>query len=178
VTNAWCTRTDSMQVIFLSEVLTYDYPDTVCAGDSFSITAINSLPSVSFTFDWAPDSVIVSGDGSSTITVLLEESQEITVEATTSTGCSLYDTLYITVTDLDETQLSAFAEPDTLPVGGQTTLTGEAPSGVTTSWIPPGQVSSPGSLITTATVYEDTDFYFVVSDGYCTKTVLVPVKAL
>ncbi|GAA0874590.1 hypothetical protein GCM10009118_09980 [Wandonia haliotis] len=178
VTNAWCTRTDSMQVIFLSEVLTYDYPDTVCAGDSFSITAINSLPSVSFTFDWAPDSVIVSGDGGSTITVLLEESQEITVEATTSTGCSLYDTLYITVTDLDETQLSAFAEPDTLPVGGQTTLTGEAPSGVTTSWIPPGQVSSPGSLITTATVYEDTDFYFVVSDGYCTKTVLVPVKAL
>lgn len=176
ITNPWCTLVDSVSVSFVSESIQYVYPDTVCAGDEFEITALNSNPNVSFTFDWGPDSLIVSGDGTSSITVVMSESNAITVHAVASNGCNLFDTLAIEVVTLDESLITAMAEPDSIPIGGTTTLTGTAPEGTTTTWLPSSPVVSPNSLETEATIDQATLFTLLVTDGYCAKSAQVLVK--
>lgn len=176
ITNPWCTLTDSVQVSFVSESLSYVYSDTICAGDEVTIIAINNNPSITFTYTWGPDSIIVSGGNSAVVTINPSVSQDVYVHAVASNGCNLFDTMFIQVMSLDISQISAFAEPDSIPVGGTTTLTGTAPDGTTTIWLPSEGVTSPGSLQTTATIDQTTDFLFVVTDGYCNHTVMLKVK--
>ena len=176
IENQWCSQIDSIEVSFVSESITLQYPDTLCLGDSIAIVAINNNPNVTFTYTWSPDSIIVSGQNTPSIVVNPSVSQNVYLHAVSSNGCELYDTLFITVVSLDISQISAFAEPDSIPVGGTTTLTGTAPDGTSTIWLPIGSVNAPNSTQTTATLDQTTLFIFQVSDGYCNYGIPLLVK--
>lgn len=175
ITNPWCTKIDSVKVLFVSESLNFDYPPTICRGDSLTITATNSNPLISFTFDWGPDSAIVLGDNSPQATFLLSDTSSVFVHAVASNGCVINDTFAINVDYIDPNSITATAHPDSIPKGGTTDLTASFSGNYDHTWMPPNLVNTPSALSTNASIDETTNFKFIVSDGVCTleKTVVV-----
>ncbi len=165
--NGGCSVMDSVVVDFIGSALVLTANDSICAGESTIVTATNSNPSITFTYAWEPDSVIVTPSTSNTVTVAPQTSQYIYVTATSSNGCVVEDSIQIYVGYVPPGAVSATAEDYLVPVGGETTLTGE-PSGYSYTWTPEDGVSNPTSRITDVIVDEPTLFVFTVSDGICT----------
>jgi gliding motility-associated-like protein len=176
ITNPWCVLIDSVSVTFISESLVFNYPDTICAGDEVQISVTNTTPGVIFNYTWSPDSIFVAGVNASVALINPSSSQYVYLYAEANNGCIIYDSLFIQVNNLDLSLINAYASPDSIPVGGTTTLTGTAPPGTTTLWVPSDGVTNPNLLQTTATLDQTTTFIFGVTDGYCDYFVPVTVK--
>jgi len=176
VTNAWCTIIDSIKVLFVSESLTFSYPQTICKGEDFVITANNSNSLITFSYDWGPDSILVNGDFTSQATFQPTVSQNIFLHAVANNGCIIDDTFHVNVNYINPINITASAQPDSIPKGGTTQLTGTVNGSYTTTWLPTNTVDSPTSLSTSATLDHTTQFIFSVTDGYCTINQNVLVK--
>ncbi|WP_165779281.1 DUF7948 domain-containing protein [Brumimicrobium salinarum] len=177
VANNGCEVIDSVAVNFTSASLELTGETNLCLNDETTISAMSNNPLISYTnFDWSPDSVIVSGDGTSTVVVRPTSTQYLYVYATASNGCNFLDSILISVSDIDETSVIATASESSVPVGGEVELSAE-PSGYNYTWIPDESIEQPYSQETTTTIYESTDFLVFVSDGICTKSASVSVKA-
>lgn len=174
--NNGCSVIDSVLVNFTSASLNLSGNDKLCLGDNSVITASSTNPSVVFSnYQWSPDSVIVSGNGSSSVTIQPYTTQYIYVTATANNGCEVTDSILISVSSIDESLVNATVSDDNVPVGDEVTLNAE-PSGYSYTWIPSEGVDNPNAQETTATVYETTEFTVLVSDGICTKSSSVWVK--
>jgi len=175
--NNGCSVIDSVEVGFTSADLSLNGPNNLCIGDETVINASSNNPLVIFTnFDWSADSIIVSGDGSSSVTVQPNVTQYLIVTATANNGCIVTDSILISVSDIDESSVVASASESSVPVGGEVILSAE-PDGYSYSWSPSSSVHNPNAQETTATVYESTTYTVSVSDGICTKSSSVWVPA-
>jgi gliding motility-associated-like protein len=175
--NNGCRVIDSVRVNFTSASLNLDGTNNLCLGDETAITATSNDPGIVFNnFDWSADSIVLSGDGSSSVTVQPSVTQYLVVTATANNGCVVTDSILVSVSDIDESSVIASASETSVPVGGEVTLSAE-PSGYTYSWLPAFAVDDPNAQETTATVNESTSYTVSVSDGICTKTSSVWVPA-
>lgn len=134
VENPWCSIVDSVLVSFIPENI--DIGDTtLCNGFGGTLTLNNLFPSDTIvSYDWSPNSEIISGDGTNTITVMPSSDVTYYVTVVTQSGCVYTDSAVVTVV-LGGGVISAFADNDTLPIGG-TTYVHAVPdsSGYTYSW--------------------------------------------
>lgn len=175
VSNGGCSLVDSVVVDFIGSSLILSANDSICAGESTQITAQSTNPAITFTYTWAPDSVIQGANTGSTITVTPLETQYIVVTASSATGCVVQDSIQIFVGNIPNGVVEATASEYLVAAGSSVTLNG-APNGYAYSWTPTTGLASPNSQSTSAFIEETTLFTLNVTDGICTKSDTVLVK--
>lgn len=175
VSNGGCSLLDSVTIDFIGSALVLDANDSICAGETSIVTATNTNPSITFSYTWQPDSIIITPSTSNSVSVNPQTTQYVYVTATSSTGCVVEDSILINVGYIPDNLIVATASEYLVPEGSDVTLTGQ-PSGYSYLWLPVTGLDSPTSISTTATVDETTLFTLLVSDGICTKSDTVLVK--
>ena len=174
--NVSCTKIDSVEVSFISSSLQLNGIDSLCLGDSSTIVAINLSPTVNFTYNWSPDSLLLSSDLQSTVLIQPSISQYIYVIASANNGCIVNDSIFIAVSQLTDQSIQASAIPSLIPAGTGTTLFAQ-PSNLTYTWYPPTLISySNADSAGTTDLQEGTTFTVVGSDGICEKSDTAVVK--
>ena len=86
---------DSVIIEITAASLNLYATDSVCAGELVEVTAINSNPQLSFTYQWSPDSIIPNQSTSNVIITQPLISQYIYVTATSSNGCVVNDSIFL-----------------------------------------------------------------------------------
>lgn len=175
VSNAGCSLIDSVVIDFIGSSLLLTGNDSICAGDLTTLTAASTNPAISFTYVWAPDSVIQGSSAGSTINVLPMSTQYIYVTASSATGCVVEDSIQIFVGDIPNGLVQASASEYLVAEGSNVTLIG-APDGYAYSWSPTDGLTNPNAQTTNALIEESTLFTLSVTDGICTKSDTTFVK--
>ena len=174
--NAGCSVLDSVAVDFTSASINLSGTSNLCLGDAVTITAESDTSGITFSgFDWSPDSIVVSGEGTNSVVVNPEETQYLYLTATASNGCQILDSILLSVSDIDQTLVNAEASDENVPFGTTVTLDA-SPSGYNYLWQPLNGVNNPNQQTTTAYMEETTTFTVLVSDGICTKEADVVVE--
>ncbi|MCH2231426.1 MAG: gliding motility-associated C-terminal domain-containing protein [Crocinitomicaceae bacterium] len=176
VGNAGCSLIDSVFIDFIGSAMTLTGNTNLCLGESAEITATNSNPGLTFTYTWAPDSILLTPSASSVVNVMPNVSQYLYVSALSSNGCLVDDSIFINVGNIPDASVIASASNYNVPQGETVTLYGQ-PDNLVYSWSPAGSVSNSTSQNTTAEINETTLFVLSVSDGICVKSDTVLVKA-
>ncbi|MFT5600549.1 MAG: gliding motility-associated-like protein [Flavobacteriales bacterium] len=135
INNNGCYTNDSVMVDIASGQLILSPFEVICEGDSALITATNLSASETFTFDWSPDSDILSGDGTDSIWVNPTSAQMFYMNAISSIGCTIEDSVFIGVDNLPSLAISVTANPDTIYAGNFSQLNA-LPSGYSYIWTP------------------------------------------
>lgn len=170
-----CSHIDSITVNFEYELLNLTGDNTICNDESTIITAVNSSSTITFSYVWTPDSILVNPSVSNSVEVDPDVSQYLFLEAMSSTGCLVYDSIQILVGYVPSGSVIATSSAYNIAEGDEVTLYGE-PSGYSYLWEPSNLVDNPTAQQTTATVESTTLFTFYVSDGICTKSETVLIK--
>lgn len=174
--NPGCFATDSVVVDFISSAISLAANDSICAGELTSVTAINSNSTIAFTYLWTPDSVIVVPSVTYQVQVQPMVTQYLYVTASSSSGCVVEDSILIVVSNIPNGTVIASASETLVPEGGTTILLGEPP-GLSYQWTPTDDLTNPTMQTTAATVQETTIYTLTASDGICSKSDTVLVKA-
>ncbi len=127
VINGVCTRTDTVNVKVIGQN-SISSPASICLGDTISLSYTNTSPGDSVFLDWSPNSQIIAGDNTPTITVSPTTTTVYTIIAVNDI---CIDTLYQTVT-VNNAQL--IASNDTVLCSDSTTITLMANSFGTSSY--------------------------------------------
>lgn len=175
VSNDGCSLIDSVVVDFIGSSLILSGNDSICAGDLTTLTAASTNPAITFTYVWAPDSVIQGSSSGSTINVLPMNTHYIYVTASSTTGCIVNDSIEIFVGNIPNGVVQASASEYLVAEGSNVTLIG-APDGYSYSWTPTAGLTDPNAQTTNALIEESTLFTLSVSDGICTKSDTTFVK--
>ena len=171
--NDGCSQIDSVRVHFTSSDLSLVGNTNLCLGDETVITAMENNPLIHFTnFIWSPSSIITSGNGTNSVTVRPNNTQYLYITANASNGCTITDSILISVSDIDESTVFAFASDSIIPEGQKVTLWAE-PDGYSYLWFPSGDVDHPNAQETDASVHGKTEFIVFVTDGICAKSASV-----
>jgi gliding motility-associated-like protein len=173
--NDGCSEIDSVVVTFVSSSLSLSANDSICAGEIAIVTAVSLDPTIQFTYDWGPDSLLIAPGTGASVGFNPLVTQYVYVTASASNGCVITDSLLIAVSSIANGSVIASANPTLVPEGGQTTLSGQ-PSGMTYTWTPSAGVTNPSMQTTMATVDQTTIYTLTVSDGICTKSDTALVK--
>lgn len=173
-TNPFCSAYDSVQVIFVSSSIELSGDTEICAGDQTTINLTNNNPSINFTYQWTPSSIIVGSNTGSSVVVNPPTSQYVYVTASASNGCLIEDSIFVTVSNLGNLAVTASSN-EYYVIAGTTVNLSAQPNGYSYVWTPSDAVSNPTIQNPTALIEESTLFTVSVSDGICTKsdTVLV-----
>ena len=175
LSNSDCSLIDSVYVGFVNPEITLFAEDSICLYELSEVNVENLTPSIAFTYDWHPDSIIVL-DNQNMIQVLPYASQYIYVTAISPENCTVEDSIFINVTDIDSTLVIASASEYAVPEGATVTLFG-SPSGLPHyQWSPEDGLSAPTNQQTDAVVNEDIIYTLSVSDGICTRDDTVEIK--
>jgi gliding motility-associated-like protein len=177
ISNPGCTLVDSVEVVFTSAALDLSGNQDICVDDETVITASSLDPGITFfNYNWEPDSIIVSGDGTNAVTVSPPSTQYVYLTAESSNGCIITDSILINVSNISSSTVTATASETDVPIGSIVTLTA-SPSGYTYSWTPAANLTAPNSQVTDALVMQETTYTVTVTDGICTRQAQVTVKA-
>lgn len=176
VENPGCSKIDSVRVDFIGSSVQLSGNDTLCLGQSTTLTAQSTNPLINFTYTWSATDGIVSGQGTNQVVVAPTSSQYVYVTATATNGCVAEDSIWIAVGNIPDSLIHAWAEPNVVPFNGETVLNVQ-PNGYSYIWMPSLGVKNPTSQSTTATVSETTNYTVFITDGVCTKSDTVWVKA-
>ncbi len=178
VQNQYCQLIDSVLVDFASSQIEVDPNQTICDGQVINLSATNLNPGDPITYDWAPDAEIISGDGTATITVNPSTTTTFYVTAISSLGCVINDSIVVDVVNFGGL-VDAFADIDSIPVGGSTNLHA-LPDGYNYLWFPPTGLDDPTSQDPLATPEVTTTYYVTITDtsGLCTRTDSVTIYVI
>ena len=174
--NGWalCDLIDSVTVTFVGGGIDIVNDTTICLGDTVFLAAVNLFPEFDIEFDWEPNEFLYFESGGFAAGIP-PNSMYYYLTSTTDLGCVIHDSVWVQVNEIDPASVYATATPDLVPEGGTTTL--EAfPLGYNYYWIPPEDVDSPTSRITTATVENSHTYTVIVTDGVCSVSTQVTVK--
>ncbi|MDX1653467.1 MAG: gliding motility-associated C-terminal domain-containing protein, partial [Brumimicrobium sp.] len=176
LSNQGCTLIDSVEVFITSEALNLSGNTSICVGENTTITASSADPNITFSnYNWFPDNIIISGDGTDEVSVSPSASGYLYLTAEASNGCIITDSILISVSNINSSTVSAVSSEYNVPIGSTVTLTANPP-GYSYSWTPTNGLSNPNGQVTSATVNQNTTYTVQVSDGICTKFAQVTVN--
>ena len=103
-----CTALDSVNINGIGVNTAPDTLQFVCLGDSLEIFIFNEDPEDILTYNWTPDALVISGQGTSSPTILPVEAGPLNmfVTAENQFGCAYIDTVKVAV--LDTVSLDSF----------------------------------------------------------------------
>lgn len=169
---------DSVHVIYTSAAIALSGDTNLCSNEvgHFSVQSLDPNLSLS-NFDWSPDAAIVSGDGSNSIQVSLTNSQYIYLDVDVSNGCHLKDSIWVNVSFISASSVFAFASDTIVPEGTTVTLSAQPNGNYSYSWSPSNGISDPNQQTVEVLVENDITYTVTVTDGICTRTDDVSLKA-
>ena len=175
-TDGYCEVIDSVYIFITTAALDIEGEDNLCLEDTTSFRATSLNDTISFSnYNWQPDDLLLSGQGTNEVTVFTLESQYLNLTADASDGCVIMDSVFIQVSNFNETTISAEASSNQVPAGGTVTLTA-LPSGFEYAWTPEEVVFEPSHQITDALIYETTLFTVFITDSICTASAKIGVE--
>ncbi len=147
-----CTpATDAVQITVNPYTVSAGSTQTITCGNAASLNATLSSPVPGVNYAWTP-SAELSGAATASPTASPTSSTTYTVTATTASGCSASNTVNVNVNPYT---VNATASLSTVNCGSPTVLNAAlssgAPQGVTYSWTPNYNLSSPTAQNPTAT---------------------------
>lgn len=174
--NPGCYKKDSVTVNFIGSSVVLNGNTELCLGENTILTATNSNPNITFNYSWQPLSIIVGPSTNNSVQINPPFSQYVYLTASSSNGCIVDDSIFVTVSFIDPSSVVASASQYIAAVGSNVTLFG-LPSGMDTySWSPTTGVSEPTMQQTNAAVNATTIFTLTVSEGACTESDTTEVK--
>ena len=176
LSNAACSRDDSVTVYFVGGSLVITGNDSICLGESTLLTADIDVPGVTFDYVWEPMEILTPTAQDNQVNAAPTENTWVIVTANGSNGCMDKDSVLIYVGNIPGS-VTATAEPSNVVEGGTSTLTANPP-GYSYQWSPTTGLTAPNNRVTQATVEETTTYTVTVTDGICVKTDDVTVKVL
>ncbi len=177
-TNGWplCDLTDSVVVLFVEDALII-IPDTVmCYGDTITLWALSSNPFITLDFNWAPDPFLIIESGGFAMTS--PDSSMWFYCTATYAGCTITDSVWVTVDGFDPLTVYATADPMNVPEYGTTTLSAFPIGPYNYEWNPKAGVTDPYAQTTTAEVIVQTTYEVTITDGPCQYKTPVTVGVL
>ncbi len=177
VSNAWCQLRDTVTVTVPVPVIALDSVAGICTGDTLVLTVQNLTPQYSLTYDWAPDSLLLAGEGSASVLVSPAVSAWISVTVTTIDGCTQRDSVWVEVTGPPTGVVEATADRYTI-YAGESTMLHAFPPGYTYSWSPSGSLSNPSAGHPVASPEQTTVYTLTVSNGGCSLRDTVRIRVL
>jgi gliding motility-associated-like protein len=165
-TNGNCVRTEEVTVFVVSGSAQLPPEFLICSGDTLEIEAVNLIPSVELSFQWSPESEIISGVNSSTILVSPDETTVYEALITTEDGCVFSQSTVVFVSDLFQNGANATAVPGTIPAGTSTQLSA-LPFNENYSyvWTPADGLDNPFISNPTATPEQTTTYTVTIIDA-------------
>lgn len=174
--NPGCYKKDSITVNFIGSSVVLNGNTELCLGENTILTATNSNPNITFNYSWQPLSIIVGPSTNNSVQINPPISQYVYLTASSSNGCIVDDSIFVTVSFIDPSSVVASASQYIAAIGSNVTLFG-LPSGMDTySWSPTTGVSEPTMQQTNATVNATTIFTLTVSEGACIESDTTEVK--
>ena len=175
-TNGNCENIDSVYVEFTSASLSLIGDNLICLGETTNIIAISNDPNITFVHSWSPSSIIVNPTTNNIVQVNPSTSQYLYLDANSSNGCFIQDSIYISVSTIDPANVVASTSQTIVSPGTTVVLSGN-PSGMNSySWTPTLGLATPNAQTTNALVNETIIFTLTVSDGICYVSDTVEVK--
>jgi gliding motility-associated-like protein len=168
VGNGFCTYIDTVEILIpIPEIILAATGS--CAGDTITVNANNISPYPITSYDFGPDSLIISENGSSFATIATDYDNWIWVIATSAAGCTDDDSTFINVQGPPSGLIQATADQYIIGTGSSTVLHA-SPSGYTYSWTPSSSLDNPNSQNPTATPTETTTYIVSISNNGCMRT--------
>ena len=167
--NGPCEQIDSVQFSTVSDPL--DLADTIsiCLPET-GYVELTTNPTFPYNYLWSPDSIVVGPNNLPEVSVNPTVSQYVFIEVDNQGDCQQTDSIWIDVHNLPQNIIEAFANPDTIPVGGKTNLYSK-PAGYQYTWSPADLVNNPNlQNPTTTELSGNTIFTVSVGDGVCFKS--------
>ncbi|MFZ5553531.1 MAG: gliding motility-associated C-terminal domain-containing protein [Bacteroidota bacterium] len=177
VNNGFCNYIDTITVTIPNPQIDIGNIGGICTGDTATLSVTNLTPQYTLTYNWGPDSLIISGDGTNTVTVSPDYDNWIWVIGTTPEGCTTDDSTFITVSGAPTGLISATATPNPILVGNSTQLN-VLPNGYTYTWYPPDYLSNPNIQNPVATPPNTMTYFVDIANGGCVMTAMVIVEVL
>ena len=174
IASDYCFATDSVQVTIQAQDLNISGPTNSCIGTPFEL-----LLNLGFTpqqITWAPAALINAGQGQQTVSVTLNQAQNIYVTVQTSQNCVLQDSIFVNVSSLNPLSVTATADPLVILPNGTTQLLGQPTGAYNYTWTPTTNLSASTVQNPTAVLAESTIFTLNVSDGLCSGSDTVLIK--
>ncbi len=177
--NAACDIIDSVRVQFSGGVIDVISDVSICKGSETTLFA-NGPTGTNYQIDWSPDSGIISEDPTNGTAIVAPQTSQYYYVSSNINGCPFYDSVWVNVDQLDQSDVKALADPTEVPEGGTALLTAlpNAPN-QTYSWIPANLVVNPTEQISQTRPLEDTTIFTVTTrKGVCVKSASVQVNVL
>jgi gliding motility-associated-like protein len=177
VSNAWCSYTDTVLIHIPELDISLSTLPGICTGDTVQLTASNLTPIDPLTFNWSPDSLVISGDLTPTITTSPDYPSWFYVTGTTPQGCTVSDSVFVNVSGPPQGLLNATADQYSITFGSSTVLHAN-PNGYAYSWSPGETLSDSTSQHPTASPVVTTTYTVTVSNGGCSLSDTVTIRVL
>jgi len=172
---AGCILTDEVVVNLVSFQTTVQGDFTACEEDTVLLSIEN--PNPDFAYSWSPDELIISGQNTPQVEVVVNATTEFFVFSETPFDCTATDSVTVSVSILTSFAVNASATPETI-VQGQSAQLLAQPDGYSYSWTPPSTLSNSQIQNPIATPLVTTTYYVSVADGECVLTDSVIVKVV
>lgn len=175
IQNAWCSYTDTVVITIPELDISIAGATSMCTGDSLLLIAVNNTPLFPLTYNWAPDSNLVSNDGAANVLISPNYSQWFYLTGTTAEGCTVTDSIFINVSGPPSGLVIATADDYEILAGSSTVLHAQ-PNGYTYVWTPSTSLDNPNSQNPVATPTETTIYTVTVSNGGCSISDTVMIR--
>ena len=177
LTNQGCAVEDSVSVYMVGDQATIQGDFTACYGDTISLSVLN--PNPSFNYQWQSSAQLLSGQGSSSVELILTAGTEVSVSAATPSGCFAQDTVQVTVSSLNASTVNASASPMVVLEGTAVQLNATpVNSNFNYTWTPTFGINNPNIYNPLAIVEATTTYFIVVTDGDCVQQDSVTVRVV
>jgi gliding motility-associated-like protein len=172
ITTNGCVLTDEVFVNLVSFQTVIQGDFTACVGDTVSLFVQD--PNPDFVYKWLPDELVLSGQGTSHVEVVVEEPTMFTIISHTPDGCTANDSVFISVSLLNQDDVIATAEPSYI-VNGQSSQLTALPQGYSYQWSPSATLNSSVVSNPVASPTSTTTYNVIIRDGECVATKSVTV---
>ena len=159
-----CELEDEVNVGLVSFQTVIDGDFTVCAEDTTTLSVLD--PNPEFVYTWSPEILILEGQNTPSVNVVVHEETMFYVESTTPFDCVATDSVLVDVSDLTASSIAATATPEFI-VEGQSSQLSVLPSGFSYEWTPSSTLSSSHAQSPLATPSVTTTYIVTVSDDEC-----------
>ena len=177
--NAMCDIIDTVQVLFSGGAIDLSADITICLGSQTTLTATTPTGS-NIQVDWSPNSGIISEDPNSGVAIVAPSQSQFYYATAIINGCPFYDSVYVTVDEININEVNAIANPTEVAEGGISQLTAlPNAASYTYSWSPASLVVNPNAQTTnTVPLGDTTTFTVTINKGACQATAKVKVTVL
>lgn len=168
-----CSLEESITVNLLAFQTQIEGDFTACAGDTVTLSVLD--PNPNFNYSWEPADLVISGQNTPEVQVVVDEERYFYVYSNTPENCTAVDSVLITVSDLTGGAISASAVPSVIVAGSSSQLQA-LPSGYDYTWSPTNSLSNPNIPNPVATPEVTTTYTVSVVDGECIFSQNVTVR--